>query len=106
MCSENKIRSYDNWQAKLKSNKWIGDRAIWYMRSHFSDTGMILHMWTLSAGHLVATGNILFKDKLVPLFLFSIQLSYLRYYYCSKGKLMLYLYKVCCMFLLLSKRRI
>ena len=64
MGSENKIRSDVNWQAKLKSNKWIGDRAIWYMRSYFSGgTGMILHMWTLSASHLVITGNILFKGK-------------------------------------------
>ena len=64
MGSEDKIRSYANWQAKLKSNKWIGDIAIWYMRSHFSGgTDMILHMWTLSASHLVTTGNILFKGN-------------------------------------------
>ena len=48
----------------LKSNKLIGDRAVWYMRSHFSSTGMILHnVDKLSASHLVTTANILFKGK-------------------------------------------
>ena len=52
-------------ESLLKSNKLIGDRAVWYnMRSHFSSTGMILHnVDKLSASHLVTTANIILKGK-------------------------------------------